>query len=366
MTQSSDLGFACPFFSKSTLSNSEVIDKGGTVVSRTIAVCFAVGIVVLAGCSKPSDGPTEPGVAKPLRIGMLPKLKGISYFQACERGAKDAAKELNVELIYDGPTDNRVEDQVQMLNEWIQLGIDAICIAPNDPETISPILKRAREKGIVVVTYDADANAETSTRQAFCNQTPTDELANTMVDIVANQMGGEGKAVIVSTSPSAPNQNAWMSFMLPYLKEKYPRITLLETLYPAEDISHARQMTADVIASHPDLKGIWGLSSVALPGAAEAVRQSKKIGQIAVTGVTLPSELREYVKDGTVKEFCLWNPEDLGYLAIYVAKDLKEKGALKEGAQDVGRVKGVRVNGTEVILGPPIIFSKENIDSYKF
>ena len=333
---------------------------------RTIATCFVLSAALLGGCSRPAEGPSPASGGKTLRIGMLPKLKGISYFQACERGAKDAAKELGVELIYDGPTDNRVEDQVQMLNEWVQLGIDAICIAPNDPETIAPILKRAREKGIIVVTYDADANPESSGRQAFCNQTPTDELAHTMVDIVAKQMGGKGKAVIVSTSPSAPNQNAWMSYMLPYLKEKYPDITLLETLYPAEDISRARQMTADVIAAHPDLKGVWGLSSVALPGAAEAVRQSKKIGEIAVTGVTLPSELREYVKDGTVKEFCLWNPEDLGYLAINVAKDLKEKGSLKEGTQDIGRVKGVRVKGTEVILGPPIIFSKENIDAYQF
>ena len=237
---------------------------------------------------------------------------------------------------------------------------------PNDPEQIAPNPQTGRDKGIVVVTYDADANAETSGRQAFCNQTPTDELARTMVDIVAKQMGGKGKAVIVSTSPSAPNENAWMSVMLPYLKEKYPEIILLETLYPAEDISRARQMTADVIATHPDLKGVWGLSSVARSSAAEAIRQSKKIGEIAVTGVTLPSELREYVMDGTVKEFCLWNPEDLGYLAINVAKELKEKGSLKEGTQDVGRVKGVRVQGTEVILGPPIVFSKENIDSFNF
>lgn len=320
----------------------------------------------LAGCVKPAEAPTASnGSSKPLRIAMMPKLKGIAYFQACERGARDAAKELGIDFVYDGPTDNAVEEQIQRINEWIQLGFDAICIAPNDPEAIAPVLRRAKDAGILVVTYDADADAAVSDRVAFCNQTPTDEIANTMVDIVAKRMGEEGKAVIVSTSPSAPNQNAWMSFMLPRLKELYPKIELLETLYPAEDISRARRMTADVLAAHPDLKGVWGLSSVALPGAAEAVRQAKKSGQVAVTGVTLPSELREYVKDGTVAEFCLWNPEDLGYLAIYIAKEAKG-GPLVDGTHDFGRVKGVRIQGSEVILGPPIIFNRANIDNYDF
>jgi rhamnose transport system substrate-binding protein len=243
--------------------------------------------------------------------------------------------------------------------------VDAICIAPNDPEAIAPVLKRAKSQGIVVVTYDADANPATSGRDAFCNQTPTDVLAHTMVDIVAEKMGGKGKGVIVSTTPSAPNQNAWLSFMLPRLKEKYPEITLLETLYPAEDISRARQMTADVLGAHPDLKGVWGLSSVALPGAAEAVKQAHRSGEVAVTGVTLPKEIRDYVLDSTVEKFCLWNPEDLGYLAVQVAHRIKT-GQLPDGTADFGRVKGVRVQAGEVILGDPIIFTKENIDQYDF
>ncbi len=272
------------------------------------AIVLVTGSIILMGCA-----PADPGAATSgstgLRIGMMPKLKGIAYFQACERGAYAAAKELNIELLYDGPTDNRVEDQIEMVNQWIATGIDAICIAPNDPEAIAPVLKQAKSQGIIVVTFDADANPTTSGRDAFCNQTPTDVLAHTMVDIVAEKMGGKGKAVVVSTTASAPNQNAWLSFMLPRLKEKYPEITLLETLYPAEDISRARQMTADVLGAHPDLKGVWGLSSVALPGAAEAVKQAKKTGEVAVTGVTLPKEIKDYVKDGTVEKFCLWNPK---------------------------------------------------------
>jgi ABC-type sugar transport system substrate-binding protein len=338
-------------------------DEGETVAYRHLACVFVGLLAVTVGCTPSTPDANDP--SRPLRVGMMPKLKGIAYFKACERGAMEAAKDLGVEVIYDGPTDNRAEDQVQMINEWIELGFDAICIAPNDPETIAPVLKRARERGIVVVTFDADANPESSGRQAFCNQTPTDELAHTMVDIVAEGMGGEGKAVIVSTSPSAPNQNAWMSYMLPRLKEKYPKIELLETLYPAEDISRARQMTADLLAAHPDLKGVWGLSSVALPGAAEAVRQAKKSGQVAITGVTLPSELRDYVEDGTVPKFCLWNPEHLGYLAVMTAVQLR-KGPLEEKFLNTGPLKSVRLQGTEVILGPPLLFTKENINDFRF
>jgi rhamnose transport system substrate-binding protein len=321
----------------------------------------------LAGCTpaKPTGPSDSKNTGSSLRMGMMPKLKGIAYFQACERGAKSAAAELRINLLYDGPTDNRVEDQIELVNQWIATGIQAICIAPNDPEAIAPVLKRAKSQGIVVVTFDADANPKTSGRDAFCNQTPTDALAHTMVDIVAEKMGGKGKAIVVSTTPSAPNQNAWMSFMLPRLKEKYPEIVLLETLYPAEDISRARQMTADVLGAHPDLKGIWGLSSVALPGAAEAVKQAKKSGEVAVTGVTLPKDIKEYVKDSTVEKFCLWNPEDLGYLAVQVAHRLKN-GSLENGTMDIGRVKGVRVKDGEVILGDPIIFTKENIDQFDF
>ncbi len=296
---------------------------------------------------------------------MIPKLETIPYFKACQKGAKEAADELRVELIYRGPTNNRVEDQIPIVEDMIQLGLDVITIAPNDPEAIAPVLKRARNQGIIVITWDADANAKTSGRNAFCNQTPTDELAHLMVDIVAKAIGGKGKAVIVSTTPTAPNQNAWMSFMLPRIKEMYPQIALLETLYPDEDISKARQMTASVLAAHPDLRGIWGLSSVAVPGAAEAVRQAGKSGRVAVSGVTLPSELREYVKDGTVRQFCLWNPEDLGYLAVQMATRIKD-GKYTDGTFDIGRIRGVRVRGDEVILGPPLVFDANNIDQFAF
>lgn len=320
----------------------------------------------IVGCSVDRDAkPSLNSDAKELKIGMIPKLETIPYFKACERGARDAAKELDVELVYTGPTDNDVEKQKIIVEEMIQEGFDVITLACCDPEAIAPVLKKARDRDIIVVTWDADANPEKSARNAFCNQAPTDGLAHQMVDYVAEKMGGKGKAVIVSTTKNAPNQNAWMSYMLPRLKEKYPNIELLETQYPDEDTSRAREKTAALLATNADLTGIWGLSSVALPGAAKAVYDAERVGQVAVTGVALPSDMREHVQNDTVEQFFLWNPEDLGYLSVYIAKRIKD-GEFKEGTYDIGRVKGVQIKGTEVILGPPIIFTKENIDKYKF
>lgn len=333
---------------------------------------WAAGLAALAfvGCGnataeKGSGRPAGDVPARSIRFGMMPKLVGIEYFNQVRKGAEEAARELGVDLVFDGPSSDRVQDQVQMIDLWIAQGFDAIGVAPNDPEVIAPALRRARDAGITVFTWDADANPEASGREVFVNQAPTDEVAAALVDVMAEGIGGEGKTVIVTGSATAPNQNAWMKSMRERLAERYPKITRLETLVPEEDQNRARQLTASVLAAHPDLKGIWGITSVALPGAAEGVRQAGKRGKVFVTGLSLPSAVRQYVKDGTVPKFVLWNPVDHGYLVVHVAKLLREK-RLQPGVQSIGRLAGVRVTPTEVIQGPPIIFDKNNIDKYDF
>ncbi|MFO0947821.1 MAG: substrate-binding domain-containing protein [Planctomycetota bacterium] len=302
---------------------------------------------------------------KTLRMGMMPKLVGIGYFNACQKGADEAAKELGVDLTYDGPPVDKAELQAQMVEDWIALGYDVIAVAPNDPEVIAPALARAKAQGITVITWDADANPVSSGRETFVNQAPTDGIGNTLVDLMAEGIGGKGKTVIVTGSANSPNQNAWMAVMKSRLAEKYPGIQLLETLVPDEDQNRARQMTLDVISAHPDLAGVWGITSVSLPGTAEAVRQAGKTGKIYVTGLSLPSTAKPYVLDGTVPRFVLWNPVDLGYLTVHVAKLLAEK-KLTPGVHQIGRLANVTVKEGEVVLGPPIVFDKDNIEKYDF
>ncbi|HEV3167637.1 MAG TPA: substrate-binding domain-containing protein [Isosphaeraceae bacterium] len=318
--------------------------------------------------SAPAGNPAsnEPSrAAKRLRMGMMPKLIGINYFNACQKGAEEAAKELNIELTYDGPPTDKAELQAQMIDEWIALGYDVIAVAPNDPEVIAPALKRAKDAGIITLTWDADANPEASGRVTFVNQAPVEAIGNTLVDLMAGAIGGKGKTVIVTGSATSPNQNAWMAVMETRLTTKYPKIQLLETLVPEENQNRARQMTLDILNAHPDLAGVWGITSVSLPGVAEAVKQAGKSGKVYVTGLSLPSTIRPYVKDGTVPKFVLWNPADLGYLTVHVARRLAEH-SLTSNDKFFGRLKGVDVKVGEVVLGPPLVFDKNNVDEYDF
>ena len=295
----------------------------------------------------------------------MPKLLGISYFKASEEGAREAASELGVQLDYDGPTIDSPEDQVKMVDRWIAQGHDIIAVAANDPELIAPALKRAKAAGITVLTWDADANPTASGRETFVNQAPVEAIGTTLVDILGEAIGGQGKCVIVTGSATAPNQNAWMKAMRARIAQKYPRLELLETLVSDEDQSKAYRLTRDVINAHADLKGIWGITSVSLPGAAKAVRDAAKSDQIFVTGLSLPNTMREYVEDGTVKKFVLWSPLDLGYLTVHVGKLLRD-GKLQDGTHAIGRLNDIRVSSGEVLLGPPKVFDRENIGEYDF
>ncbi|HEX3725287.1 MAG TPA: substrate-binding domain-containing protein [Pirellulales bacterium] len=300
-----------------------------------------------------------------LRMGLMPKLIGISYFKASETGAREAAAELGVELDYDGPTVDSAEEQVKMIDRWIAQGHDIIAVAANDPELVAPALRRAHQAGITVLTWDADANAKASERETFVNQAPVAEIGATLVDVLGEGVGGVGKTVIVTGSATSPNQNAWIEAMQARIAEKYPQLELLETLVSDEDQAKAYRLTRDVINAHPDLKGIWGITSVSLPGAAKAVRDAGKSGQIFVTGLSLPNTMRSYMTDGTVEKFVLWSPVDVGYLTVHVGKLLRDK-KLAPGQQTIGRLNDIRVTSGEVLLGPPMIFDAKNIDAYDF
>lgn len=296
---------------------------------------------------------------------MMPKLVGISYFSAAEKGAREAAAELDIDLNYDGPSVDSAEEQVKMIDRWIAQGYDMIAVAPNDPELIALALRRAHQAGITVLTWDADANPTASLRETFVNQAPSEEIGATLVDLMGEALGGEGKAVIVTGSATAPNQTAWIAVMRRRIADKFPKIELLETLVSDEDQAKAYRLSRDVINAHPDLGGIWAITTVSLPGAAKAVRDAGKAEQIFVTGLSLPSVMREYVKDGTVKKVVLWSPVDLGYLTVHAAKLLRDK-RLTPGEHKIGRLRDIRCSASEVLLGPPKVFDRANIDQFDF
>ena len=326
-----------------------------------------IGAVLLAlFMSLGSAGAQEVGKTN-LRIGVMPKLIGIDFFNATEVGAKKAGEELGVKVDFDGPVTADVALQAQMLETWIAKKYDAIAIAPNDKAAIAPVLAKARKRGIKVIAWDADALE--SARDFFVNQCTSESVAKALMDVMAEGVGPNAKYIIVTGTLTADNQNRWMADMEKYRKAKYPNmVNLSETpKAPGEDQALATQVTADCLKTYPDLQGIFAITSVALPGAAEAIRKAGAADKVFLTGLATPKMMKEYVIDGTVKKFVLWNPVDLGYLAVYAAA-ATAKGDLKASATTftAGHLGEVKIAGSEIILGDPLIFDKSNVGSFNF
>jgi ABC-type sugar transport system substrate-binding protein len=302
-----------------------------------------------------------------LRIGVMPKLIGIDFFNATEVGAKKAGEELGVTVDFDGPVTADVALQAQMIETWIAKKYDAIAIAPNDKAAIAPVLAKARKRGIKIIAWDADALE--SARDFFVNQCTSESVAKALMDVMVEGVGPNAKYIIVTGTLTADNQNRWMADMEKYRKAKYPNmVNLSETpKAPGEDQALATQVTADCLKTYPDLQGIFAITSVALPGAAEAIRKAGAADKVFLTGLATPKMMKEYVMDGAVKKFVLWNPVDLGYLAVYAAA-ATAKGDLKPGATTfkAGHLGEVKIAGTEIILGDPLIFDKSNVGSFNF
>ncbi len=297
-------------------------------------------------------------------IAMMPKAKGDPYFISCKAGAEEAAKELNVELLWDGPTDLDPAKQNEVVEAWITRGVDAIAVSVENKVGISTVLRKAKEKGIKIVTWDADA--EKDARDFFINQATPQGIGYTLTDEAARIMGNKGDFAIVTASLSAANQNEWIKYIKERLAEKYPEMKLV-AIQPSEgDRDRAFSETQTILKVYPNVKLIMPIAAPAVPGAAEAVKQSGRT-DVKVTGLSLPNMSKSYIKEGVAESIVLWNTLDLGYLTVYASHALST-GALKPGDNklDAGRLGKIEVVGDEVRLGAPFIFNKENIDRFNF
>lgn len=355
---------------------------------HSLKILFAAFIalpILLAGCGKQEGGGTKEGQApsaptvqtagktvpagKRLKVYLLPKKKGLPYFTTCAEGAAEAAKELgNIDLVYDGPTDGAAEKSAAMIEQWTLKGADVIAIAPNDPDVLAPAMKQARAKGVHVITWDADGAADS--REVFVNQATYKGIGYALIDQMVKDLGGkevaEGEVAVVTATLTAFNQNEWIKYMKERLVD-YPKLKLVAIKPSKEDQKLAFQVAQDLMKAYPNLKGLFAISSVAFPGAAEAVKQAGQAGKVQVLGISTPNDMRDYVKDGTVKSVILWNTIDLGYLTIRVA-DALARGQYdpKAPAFKAGRLGEKKIQGDSVLLGDILIFNKDNIDQYHF
>jgi ABC-type sugar transport system substrate-binding protein len=328
-----------------------------------LLVCAALALV---GCNK--NGPTgaeTTGGPKKLTIALMPKSKGNAYFVSCKNGADRAARELGVDLIFDGPTDPDPARQNEIVENWITLGVDVIAAACENKEGISTALRKAKSKGVKVITYDSDATRDA--RDFFVNQATPEGIANALMDEAARLCGNQGEFAIITASLTAANMNEWQKFIELRRASKYPDLKMV-ALRPCDDLKDRAQAEATTLLSaYPNLKLLMAICSPAVPGAAEAVKQAGKAGKVKVIGLGLPSENRAYVKDGVTDTVILWKTEDLGYLTVCAAQAVAT-GALKAGSTSfqAGRLGSFAVAGDNILLGKPFLFTKDNIDQFDF
>lgn len=322
---------------------------------------FAMLSLMVAGAFMGSVAQT-----KPITVFMIPKFVGIRYFDASEKGAREAAGELGIKLVHKGATTASVPEQIKLIESAISQRVDVISIAANDPAAIAPALQQARDVGIKVVTWDADANV----RDLFVNQATFRGMGETLVQSMVSQVGTRADVAIVTTSLTAPNQSSWVAVIRELVRQKYPGLHLLEMRAPGENQEDAQAKTLDLLRRRPTIKGLWVLGGVPSPGVAEAVQLTGNTGKIAVVPVATPQTMAAYIKDGTVRDVVLWNPIDLGYLSVYAAKAVVEGKAGIGGKFKAGRLKSYTVQadqiGQTVILGLPKIFNAANLDQFNF
>ena len=315
---------------------------------------------------EPTNAPDRKG--KTIKVVDVPKLVGIGYFNATSKGIADAAAEMgNMDAKTDGPTKANIDDQITLIDNYITSGVDGILFAANDPVAIAPVLKKALAAGINVVGYDA--NSTPDARQWFVNQAEFNGIAKTTIDSLAAEVGEDGAFAIVTSTFTTPNQARWIAEMAAYQAKCHPKMKWLETVEAQEDNILSFNQANTLINKYGDeLKGIVGMTSVATPAAADAVTQAGKCGSVAVVGLATPNAMRPYVDAGCVKSVVLWNPVDLGYAAAYVLRAAAD-GDLKPGATSVkaGKLGELSViNGSEVLLGAPFVFTKDNIGQFDF
>jgi rhamnose transport system permease protein len=299
-----------------------------------------------------------------ITVAMMPKSKGNAYFIACRKGAVEAAAELGVKLIWDGPTEPDPAKQNEVIDTWITRGVDVIAVAVENRQGISSVLRKARERGIEVITWDADA--ETDARDFFVNQATPEGIGRALMDNAARILGAKGSFAIITASLTAANMIEWQKCIEARRQEKYPQIKMV-ALRPCDDLQKkAFDEAKTILNAEPDVKLFMAICTPAVPGAAEAVKQSGRT-DVKVIGLGLPNDNKRYVNEGITDCVVLWNTMDLGYLTVHAAFALAE-GSLKPGATELvaGRLKKIEIQGDNILLGQPFLFTKDNIDQFDF
>ena len=325
-------------------------------ILKTALTTAALAGALMAGTARADD---------PVKIALVVKALGIGFFEAAAKGAEEAAKELgNVEVIYTGPTDTTAEGQIEVINALIAQKVDAIAVSANDPDALVPVLKKAMDRGITVISWDSGVAPEG--REMHLNPSSSALIGNTIIKLAADHLPDGGEVAVLSATSTSTNQNTWIAEMTKVLPN-YPNITVVGTVYGDDLADKSYREAQGLMQTYPNLKAIIAPTSVGIVAAAQAVTDAGKIGQVNVTGLGLPSEMAGHVKSGASQSFAIWNPIDLGYAATMIAYELvTDKAEAAAGAQiSMGRMGTVTLDDNrEGAMADPFTYDASNIDQF--
>jgi rhamnose transport system substrate-binding protein len=345
--------------------------------ARKLTALIAVGAaaaIALTGCTKknetaaaPSGGAGASAASTTYKVAFVPKLQGIPYFEAMNAGGQKAAADLgNVEWLYQGPTTADAAAQADIVRSYIQQKVNTLIVAPNDPDSMAPLLQQAQQAGIHVATADTDA--PNSVREVFVNQATADGIGQALTDSLLKPMGGQGKYAIVSCGQTAENLNSWIKVQQAYTASKYPQAQIVDVVYAGEDQAKATQMATDLMNAHPDLTGLVGECTSSAPGVAQAVQDANKVGKVFTVGLGTPQSMKPYLQSGASTAAILWDVENLGYLTAWAGQQLAE-GKQFAPTNDVSPTLSsitYDAGSKTLLLGPPLAITKDNVDQYKY
>ena len=339
--------------------------------STTVVALGLTAALALSGCTKKNETDTASGgtgsAGETVKVAFVPKLQGVPYFEAMNAGGKEAAAALgNVEWLYQGPTQADAAAQADIVRSYIQQKVDTLIVAPNDPDSMAPLLQQAKDAGIHVATSDTDAPS--SVREVFINQATAEGIGQGLTDALLGAMGGKGKYAIVSCGQTAENLNAWIKVQQAYTAEKYPDAQIVDVVYAGEDQAKSTQMATDLMNAHPDLTGLVGECTSSAPGVAQAVRDAGKVGKVFTVGLGTPQSMKPYLEDKSSSAAILWDVQNLGYLTAWAGAQIatdKTFDATNQVSDELSAIEYDSASKT-LLLGPALAITSENVDQFDY
>jgi len=341
--------------------------------SLVFACCLLIaGSFVAAGCAPgfftipgrtPTPTPTIE-VKKPYEIAVVVKIGGVPWFKVLETGVGQAAQDFVQNAYVISPTNVDPAQQVAIVEELVNKGVDALAVVPNDAASLEPVFKKAKERGIVVLTQEAPDQAGNDYDFELVDNV---QFARENWDTLVKCMGSDsGEYAVLIGALDVPLQKLWVDEGLRYAREKHPNLRLVIDPIPyAENQELARQKVSELIQAYPNLKGIVGFGSLGPPGAAQAVRDKGLHERICVVGTVIPSHAAPFIKDGSLDQGLFWNPRDAGYGLVWLAKQILD-GREPENGMEIPDLGPITVDGKIIRANAIIHINKDNVDSFGF